>query len=99
MRAYLQATQGIVDGLASNKMSAVAKSARGAGMSDLSGVSPGLALALPSEFVSLAMDTHQKFDALATAAEQNASRKELLDRLGAILGNCSACHVMYRVAH
>lgn len=98
MRTYLQATQGIVDGLASNKMSAVAKSARSAGMSEVSGVSPGAVLGLPSEFVSLAIDTHQKFDALATAAEQNASRKELLDRLGAILGNCSACHAMYRVA-
>lgn len=98
MRLYLDAIQGIVDGLSRNRTAAVASSARRAGMSGLSGASPALALQLPGEFVALSVNTHQEFDALALAAERNASTKELLDKLGTILSNCSACHSTYRLA-
>jgi hypothetical protein len=98
MRNYLDATQGIVEGLAANNMTNVAQSARKAGVGALVSASPSLAFKLPSEFVQLALDTHQKFDMIAQSAERQASKKDILEQLGAVLANCGACHAMYRVA-
>lgn len=98
MRRYLQSTQDIVDALAAGKVERVAASARGSGVRAVEDVSLVSAAKLPPQLVTLGLDTHQRFDALADAAERSASRKELLERLGAILANCSGCHAMYRVA-
>lgn len=98
MRAYLEATQGIVDGLAAGNMDVVAQSARKAGASALADASPSLAIKLPSEFVVLSLDTHQKFDLIAQTAELHSDRKEILEQLGVVLSNCSSCHSAYHVA-
>jgi hypothetical protein len=98
MRAYLEATQGIVDGLAAGNMDSVAESARKAGVSALADASPSLAVKLPGEFVVLSLDTHQKFDLIAQAAEAHSDSKEILQQLGVVLSNCSSCHAAYHVA-
>jgi hypothetical protein len=98
MRGYLDAMQGLIEGLAANDRAAMAQSARKAGVGALMGASPAVAFKLPGEFVLLALDTHQKFDLIAQAAEGQASKKEILDQMGAVLANCSACHAMYRIS-
>jgi len=98
MHAYLDAIQAVVDGVAASKLERVAESARKVGTASILDASPVLAIRLPSEFVMMSLDTHQKFDALAASAERKASKKELLDQLSAVLSNCGACHGMYRLA-
>lgn len=98
MRRYLQSTEDIVDALAAGKIEGVAAPARASGMRAVGDVSLLSAARLPTALVTLGLDTHRQFDALADAAERSAPRKELLEKLGAILANCSACHAMYRVA-
>lgn len=98
MRQYLDSVQGILDALAQNKPDRIASSARKSGMASLSGVSLASAASLPPEFSMLSLDTHEKFDALASLAAQNARSSEILKRTSEILANCSACHGMYRLA-
>lgn len=98
MRQYLESVQGVLDALAQGKLDRVATSARKSGMASLSGVSLASAASLPPEFSMLSLDTHEKFDALASLAAQNARAGEILKRTSDILANCSACHGMYRLA-
>jgi hypothetical protein len=96
MRVYLESVEGIVDGLADNRMGDVARHARRAGTDMIEGVSAADAVRLPAEFLLLGFDTHMKFDALAEEASRGGTRTVVLQRLGAILANCNACHAMYR---
>ncbi len=98
MRTYLESTQGIIEALAENKLSAVAENARKAGMGAVQDVPLWAALKLPPGFLMLGMDTHQKFDALSHVASGPGSRKEILQQLRDILANCTACHGTYRVS-
>ncbi len=98
MRVYLECIEGITDGLAESKMSAVARSAERCGTDMIVGVSVPDVLALTPEFLALSLDTHQKFDALAKEAGEHLTRSSALKELGAILHNCTACHAAYRFA-
>jgi hypothetical protein len=98
MRAYLESTQAIIEALSDNKLAAVQRYARKAGTSATSDVSLWVALSAPPEFVLLGMDTHQKFDALAAAAERHATKREILQHLRDILVNCTACHATFRLS-
>ena len=98
MRAYLESTQAIIEALSDNKLAAVQRHARKAGVSATSDVSLWVALSAPTEFVFLSMDTHQKFDALAAAAERHATKREILQHLHDILLNCTACHATFRLS-
>lgn len=98
MRVYLESTQGIIEALGDNKLAAVQSHARKAGVSATGDVPLWVALSLPPEFVLLGMDTHQKFDALAAAAAQGASKREILQHLRDVLLNCTACHAIFRLS-
>jgi cytochrome c556 len=98
MRAYLESTQAIVEALAESNHKSIAEHARKSGTGATQDIPLWTAVSLPPEFVLLGLDTHQKFDALAAAARQNASRKEILEQLGNILLNCMACHSGYRLS-
>ena len=52
---------------------------------------------LPPQFLQTGTKTHQRFDQLATAARQGATRDDILKRLAAITGYCVACHATYRL--
>jgi hypothetical protein len=97
MRTYLESTQGIIDGLAGNRMTMVADHARRAGTGAFDGVPLWSAATLPPAFVLLGIDTHQKFDALSVAAA-TGSKREILLQLQEILANCTACHNSYRIS-
>ncbi|KAB2943132.1 hypothetical protein [Hyphomicrobium sp.] len=96
MRVYLESVQGIIEGLAENKMARVKDEARKAGVEILGAVPASTAVTLPVDFLMLSMDTHQKFDALSAAAAAGASKSEVLGSLRDILSNCTSCHARYR---
>ncbi len=99
MRTYLEATHAITDALARNKLRQAVDKAREAGTQSMQGTSLAVAATLPPAFTLLALDTHQKFDALAQAASGAATRADIQQQLSDILANCTACHATYRVAH
>lgn len=98
MRNYLASVQGIIAALPQNKPAAVSESAKKGGMEMLSGVSASVVVHLPPGFLMLSMDTHQKFDALSRSAAAGDSKAAMLDQLGGILANCTACHAKYRLS-
>lgn len=97
MRTYLQSIQGIVEGLARNRMDRVAASAAKSGKALLDGANAGLVLVVPPAFTGMSLDTHAKFDDLAARARGGASKGEIMNDLGALLTNCTGCHATYRV--
>ena len=97
MRGYLESLHAIIAALASNRTEPVADAAKRSGAAMLLEVSPVTALKLPPAFVSMSFDTHDKFDRLAAKASRPTSRTELLQDLGAITANCTACHATFRM--
>ncbi len=97
MRAMLEGTQKIVQGIADNDMKVVAKVARslGAGMAEK--VEDSHARHLPPEFVQLGNATHADFDRVAVIAERGGGAKRAAAQLGATLNRCVACHSTWRV--
>ncbi len=98
MRIYLESVEGILEGAHRNRMAEVARSAKRSGMGMLEDVSFADALKLPSEFIIMSIDTHQKFDALSREAADGGTKSSTLEQLSAILANCTACHATYRLA-
>lgn len=97
MRIYLESVEAVVEGIHRNRRGDVAASAKRSGMGMLEDISLGEAVKLPPEFIILAIDTHQRFDALSRAAEEGASKSSMMSDLGAILANCTSCHATYRL--
>lgn len=97
MQTYLASLHAITDALSRNDRASAAEAARASGMSALKEVSLAEALTMPPQFVLLASDTHERFDALAAAASGQATRSELLAQLSNIVANCIACHAAYRL--
>jgi hypothetical protein len=97
MRGMLTAVQGVVDGLARDDLALVATSARGAGMAHAVDANPELMARLPLEFKQLGMSVHQGMDELADAAQLGEPAAALLQRTGAQLAKCNACHAAWRL--
>ena len=98
MRIFLESVQGIIDGANRNDMRQVAASADRSGMGLVEDLTFADVLKLPPEFVALSLDTHQKFAALARTAREGAGKKQVMEDLGWILTNCTACHASYRLS-
>lgn len=98
MRIYLESVEGVMDGARRGQMAKIARSAKRSGMGMLDDVSFAEALKLPPEFLILAIDTHQKFDALSRSAEQGMSKAAAIEQLSRILANCTSCHASFRLA-
>jgi hypothetical protein len=97
MQAYLASLHTITDALSKNDWASVATGATASGMSAVNDVSLAEALTMPPQFVLLAADTHERFDALAAAASAGSTRSDLLTQLSDIVANCTACHAAYRL--
>lgn len=97
MQAYLASLHAITLALSKSDRAEVATSAKASGMSAVKDVSVAKALTMPAQFVLLAADTHERFDALAAAATAGATRSDLLTQLSDIMANCTACHAAYRL--
>lgn len=97
MQAYLSSLYAITIALSKTDRAGVATNARASGMSAVKDVTVTKALMMPPQFVLLAADTHERFDALAAAADAGATRSDLLTQLSDIVANCTACHAAYRL--
>lgn len=97
MRVYLESIQSLTAALAESRAQHAEASVRRSGAKMLQDVSPLTALKLPVGFMSMSLDTHDKFDQLADRIARSASRTEVLSDLTAILANCTSCHMTYRV--
>jgi hypothetical protein len=97
MRDMLGALHEVFRALSVNDPAAAEQAARGAGMGVAVDVKPEVRAQLPPPFLQLGMQTHRAFDALADQLRAGASREEALKSIGALTGNCVACHAIYRL--
>ncbi len=97
MRISLDTVRAITVSLSKEEMDIVAKSAKKVGMGASGEMPPALAKKLPQQFKMLAMQVHKGFDQLALDATDMGDKQQTLEQLGAVLGNCVACHAIYRL--
>lgn len=97
MRMLLKAVQGSAAGLAKGDRAEAAAAARSGGTAVSRTVEPALAAALPIEFKQMGFAVHESLDMVGMAAEQNEPAEWVLDKLAATLGQCVACHDLYRL--
>jgi hypothetical protein len=97
MRAFLQATQGVLVGATKGDLAAASTAARGVGAAAQRGVPASLMGKLPLGFKQLGFDTHSRFDQLALDAESLGDANQTLTALGELMSNCVACHVAFRI--
>jgi len=97
MRAFLQASQQILDAASRGAVDGIAESARSVGAAAQHGVPASLVGKLPAEFKMLGFDTHSQFDILAADAEQLGDPTHSLQQLADLMRNCVACHAAYRI--
>jgi cytochrome c556 len=97
MRTFLDTVRSITVSLSKEDMKTLAESAIKVGMGSSGEVPPALTAKLPQQFKMLAMQVHKGFDQLALDATDMGDKQQTLEQLGAILGNCVACHAIYRL--
>ncbi len=95
MRTMLQSLSRIVHGLVAGDLVMVEKAARASGMGTT--VDPQVEKELPPHFLQLRLRTHKRFDQLADATKNGATKDDVLKRLAVITGYCVACHATYRL--
>ena len=98
MRDLLESVQTIIVANNAGDLNTVAVAAREVGKENMDPRSAEFAAKLPMSFRKLGMDTHTKFDLLATDAEQIESTEHVYQQLGVLTGNCVACHRAYHLS-
>lgn len=98
MRMLLTGTGAILEALAREDMTAVARHARSLGMEMPHKMEGHMDNVLPQQFMQLGMGMHQRFDEIARDAESKKDGKHTLQQLGETLGSCTACHAIYQIA-
>jgi len=100
MRQFVGAVQRIADGLATGDKAKVVEAARSRGLGAMRAMTDkpvGLENSMPAQWKSFGHTTHQGFDEIAEAAEQNKLTAEILALLAATMKNCIACHQTFRL--
>ena len=97
MRTFVEALHQINLGIEQNDPALIAKVARASGGSVAGHAPAGLLASVPAEFKTIGFDTHGKFDQIAESAEKNFDPKVTRGQVTELLGNCVACHKMYRM--
>jgi len=97
MRTFLDTVRSITVSLSEEDMNKIAKSAKKVGMAASGGVPPELTAKLPLQFKMLAMKVHKGFDQIALDATEMGDKQQTLEQLGALMGNCVACHAIYKL--
>ena len=97
MRTFVEALHQIHVGIEQNDPALIAKVARASGGSVAGHAPAGLLASIPAEFKAIGFDTHGKFDQIAESAEKNFDPKVTRGQVTELLGNCVACHKMYRM--
>jgi mono/diheme cytochrome c family protein len=97
MRAFLDTIRSITVSLSKDDMGKIVEPAKKVGMAASGEVPPALKAKLPQQFKILAMQAHKGFDQIALDATEMADKQQTLEQLGALLGNCVACHAIYKL--
>jgi len=97
MRAMLQSTQQIIEGLANNNRAQVINAAKAAGMGSAIDLDPVFLAKLPLDFKTLGFSMHSDMDALSKRAINGASDKELAGMLANTLNKCVGCHSAWQL--
>ena len=97
MRTFVEALHQIHVGIEQNDPALIAKVASASGGSVAGHAPAGLLASIPAEFKTIGFDTHGKFDQIAESAEKNFDPKVTRGQVTELLGNCVACHKMYRM--
>ncbi|MCC7054244.1 MAG: hypothetical protein IT355_13340 [Gemmatimonadaceae bacterium] len=97
MRGMLTSVQGYVDAAARGDTAGMRAAAQASGMAAARDLDPAMQQRLPAEFLRLGMSTHAAWDSLAVDVSRGVPTGKTLTRLGAIMGNCVACHAQFRI--
>jgi len=97
MRAFLEATQKILDASVRGDVTAVSEAARAVGRIAAAPVPGSLLGKLPLGFKRLGFATHDGFDRLAMDVEALGDTAEVPERLAQLMNNCVGCHATFRL--
>jgi mono/diheme cytochrome c family protein len=97
MRQMLDSVNKIHIALAANNLPEIEEAARASGMATAVDVDPQIEKLLPEPFLSLGIQTHKSFDALADRMKTGETEGDAIKGLAALTGNCVACHATYRI--
>ena len=97
MRTFLDTVRSITVSMSEEDAAKIAKSAKKVGVAASGEVPPALTAKLPQQFKMLAMQVHKGFDQIALDATEMGDKQQTLEQLGMLMGNCVACHAIYRL--
>lgn len=97
MRTFLDTVRSITVSMSEDDMAKLAESAKKVGMGASGEVPPELTAKLPQQFKMLAVQVHKGFDQIALDATEMGDNQQTLEQLGALMGNCVACHAIYKL--
>ncbi len=97
MRAFLVSVQGVSQAITENNMEKVAELAHKAGMAAEEGTPGSLLQKIPIGMKKLGFGTRDKFDEIAENAKTKKDAVLARKQLDALMNNCIACHMVYRL--
>ena len=96
MRAFLEASQQILEGSLADDMDVIEEAARSVGMKMMRGTPKELHKKLPSGFTALGPKAHRGFETIADEALGMGDREVVLQHLAELQKTCNKCHSIYR---
>ncbi|VAW47548.1 hypothetical protein MNBD_GAMMA04-1492 [hydrothermal vent metagenome] len=96
MRAFLEASQRILEGSLADDMEVIEEAARSVGMKMMRATPKELHKKLPSGFTALGPKAHRGFEAIADEASAMGDREMVLQHLAKLQKTCNSCHSIYR---
>ncbi|MDO4880250.1 MAG: hypothetical protein Q3983_03140 [Capnocytophaga sp.] len=96
MRTFLESIQKINQGINENNPQLIIEAGTNSGKEVSKRVPKGTSKNLPQEFKQLGGATHALFDKMALSAKENFNKDTLKMQLSEQLGNCTACHRMFK---
>jgi cytochrome c556 len=97
MRAFLVSVQGVSQAITENNMEKVAELAHKAGMAAEANTPGAILQKIPLSMKKLGFGTRGKFDEISEAAKTKKDPALARKQLDALMNNCIACHVSFRL--
>ena len=97
MRKFLITTQAVSEAITNNDLKLAAQLASEAGMQADKNTPGSLLFKIPLAMKTLGLDTHQKFDQIASDAVQIKDPMYSRKQLDVLLKNCIACHANFKI--
>ncbi len=97
MRGFLVSVQAVSQAITENNMEKVAELSHAAGMAAEANTPGALMQKLPIGMKKLGFDTRKKFDVISDIAKTSKDAVAARKQLDALMQNCIACHVTYRL--